>query len=51
MDVYLHCDECQIQITGCLCTAIDRMDDRELAQFKQQIAERRAREAGLILPE
>lgn len=50
MSVFLHCGDCQIQITGCLCTAIERMDEREYAEFKKMVQEKKAREAGLIIP-
>lgn len=50
MDVYLHCSDCQIQITGCLCVAVGKMSDDELRQFKELIRRKAAKEAGLILP-
>lgn len=50
MTVILHCSDCEIQITGCLCSAMERMSDEEFADFKRQIEEKKAREAGLILP-
>lgn len=50
MDVMLHCSDCEIQITGCLCTAVERMTPEDLHRFKEQVAQRRAREAGLRLP-
>lgn len=50
MDVYLHCGDCLIQITGCLCTAVDRMSTEELHEFQAEIRRRRAKESGIILP-
>lgn len=50
MDVFLHCDDCKIQITGCLHSAVERMSTEDLKRFKAEIEKRRAREAGLILP-
>lgn len=50
MDVILHCSSCEIQITGCLCTAVERMSPDELRQFREQVRRKQARDAGLILP-
>lgn len=50
VSVFLHCADCEIQITGCLCTAIARMTPDDLARFKSEVAARRARETGLIIP-
>lgn len=50
MDVFLHCGDCEIQITGCLCTAVNRMNEHDLRQFKIELQKRKAKEAGLILP-
>lgn len=50
MNVFLHCADCQIQITGCLCTAVERMNQADFAQFKEELAKRKAKEAGIILP-
>lgn len=50
MDVILHCTDCEIQITGCLCSAMERMSDEEFAQFKQQIERKRLQSKGLWLP-
>lgn len=50
MTVILHCTDCEIQITGCLCTAMERMSDEEFADFKRQIQEKKAKQSGLWLP-
>lgn len=50
MDVMLHCADCEIQITGCLCTAVERMNQADFAQFKHELQLRKAKEAGIILP-
>lgn len=50
MQVYLHCSDCNIQVTGCLCVAVERMSPEELQQFKEQIKRKRAQEAGIVLP-
>lgn len=53
-DLFLHCIDCKIQITGCLCTAIERMNQDDLREFMAQLDERRRREAiakGLWTPE
>lgn len=49
-EVFLHCDGCKIQITGCLCSAVERMSDEDLRRFRDEIQKRKAREAGLVLP-
>ena len=50
MEVFLHCDLCKIQITGCLHSAVERMSTEDLKRFKAEIEKRRAREAGIVLP-
>lgn len=42
MRVAIHCEQCGIQISGCLCLLVER-DGPEIAAAK-------ARERGLILP-
>lgn len=48
--VFLHCDNCKIQITGCFCTAKERMTDEDYKEFVRQVRAKKARESGLILP-
>jgi hypothetical protein len=48
--VVLHCSGCKIQISGCFCTAAERMTEDELKQFHQQVMEKKAKNAGLIIP-
>lgn len=53
--VLIHCDECRIQITACLCTLIERMEPieayRTLAQQVGQIeAQRQFKSFGYNLP-
>lgn len=50
MDVMLHCSNCEIQITGCLCTAVERMSDDDFRTFREEVQKKKAREAGLVLP-
>lgn len=51
MAVYLHCRDCEIQVTGCLCSAVERMSPEELGRFRDEIRKKKARAAGLVLPE
>lgn len=55
MQVMLHCDQCMIQITGCLCTMVERFGHEEaLRQLTQQYgfrqAKKRLKRAGLWTP-
>jgi hypothetical protein len=43
--VILHCDRCQIQVTGCLCTLIERMEPLEAYKMMAgQVGQTKARE-------
>lgn len=53
--VGLHCAECRIQITGCLCTEVDRFGNdeawlRAVDRFGEELAKEHYREAGLWVP-
>lgn len=42
--VLLHCDECNIQVTGCLCTLIERMGPVEAYKtLARQVGQTQAR--------
>lgn len=53
--VALHCDNCRIQVTGCLCTEIDRFGENEAIKRMidregyEQTKERLAK-AGIVIP-
>lgn len=56
MRVGLHCSGCKIQITGCLCTEVDRFGQDEawrkaVERFGEEMARERYRNAGLYVPE
>lgn len=56
MKVMLHCDDCKIQVTGCLCTEYERFGNdegwrRAVDMFGEEIARERARKAGLWVPD
>jgi hypothetical protein len=43
-NVMLHCDQCRIQVTGCLCTLIERMEPIEAYKvLAKQVGQERAR--------
>lgn len=58
--VGLHCDRCKIQITGCMCTEIDRFgtEAEGIAQIYDRLAQRvgdeaareQLKKAGLWIP-
>lgn len=53
--VMLHCDECLIQVTGCICVMVDRFGHEEaLRQLTEQYgmrqAKKRLKRAGLWTP-
>lgn len=53
--VGLHCSDCKIQTTGCLCTEIDRFGNdeawrRACERFGQELAAENYRRAGLYVP-
>lgn len=35
--ILLHCSSCEIQVTGCLCTAKERMTPEEFKNFTDQV--------------
>lgn len=54
--VGLHCAECVIQVTGCLCTEYERFGNdagwkRAVDMFGEELARERARSAGLWVPD
>lgn len=54
--VGLHCAECKIQVTGCLCVEYDRFGNdegwrRAVDRYGEEMARERARAAGLWVPE
>lgn len=56
MPVILHCASCTIQVTGCLCTEVDRFGQdeawkRAVERFGEELARERYRAAGLFVPE
>jgi hypothetical protein len=55
MRVLVHCYECMIQVTGCLCTEYERFGQdeawaRAVARWGEQAARQRAEAAGLWVP-
>lgn len=53
--VMLHCPDCKIQVTGCLCTEVDRFGQNEAVQramerYGEEEAERRLKAAGFWIP-
>lgn len=58
--VALHCESCKIQVTGCICTEIDRFGSTQEASLEiyarmvnrmgEQKAREKMREAGLWIP-
>ena len=53
--VGLHCEECKIQVTGCLCTEVDRFGKdeawlRAVDRFGEELARERMKEAGFWVP-
>lgn len=55
MRVGLHCLNCKIQVTGCLCTEYERFGQdaawqRAVARFGEEAARQRAEMAGLWVP-
>lgn len=55
MKVILHCYDCMIQITGCLCTEYERFGNdeawaRAVARWGEEAARQRAEAAGLWVP-
>lgn len=54
--VMLHCPDCKIQVTGCLCTEIERFGSadgikRILDKYGEEEGKARLRAAGLWVPE
>jgi hypothetical protein len=55
MRVMLHCFDCKVQVTGCLCTEYKRFGQdeawkRAVARWGEQAARQRAESAGLWVP-
>lgn len=55
LPIMLHCSTCKIQVTGCLCTEIDRFGQdeawkRAVEMFGEELARDRYRHAGLYVP-
>lgn len=55
MKVLLHCLECRVQITGCLCVEYARFGNdvawqRAVARWGEEAARQRAESAGLWIP-
>jgi hypothetical protein len=55
MQVILHCTECKIQVSGCLCTEIERFGEdeawkRSVERYGEDMARERYRKAGLYVP-
>lgn len=53
--VGLHCAECKIQVTGCLCTEIDRFGNdvawqKACERYGEELARQHYRQAGLYVP-
>lgn len=58
--IVLHCDTCKIQITGCLCTEVDRFGaeaegitkiyERMVERVGEEEARKQMRTAGLWIP-
>lgn len=53
--VILHCTLCQIQVTACLCSTVDKWGQDEafrrmVEQFGEEITREHYRRAGLIIP-
>ncbi len=53
--VGLHCSDCHLQVTGCLCTEIERFGNdeawlRSVERFGLEFAKERFRMAGLWVP-
>lgn len=53
--VILHCSDCKVQLTGCMCTEIERFGENEAVrrifdQFEEEEARKRLKGAGIILP-
>lgn len=58
--IMLHCNGCKIQVTGCVCTEVDRFGtegerikeifDRQAEMFGEDEARRRMQQAGFWIP-
>lgn len=54
--VGLHCSDCKIQVTGCLCTEVDRFGQDQawlnaVERYGEEMARQHYRNAGLYVPE
>lgn len=55
MSVLLHCSDCKIQVTGCLCTEVDRFGNdeawkRAVDRLGEEAARERMKAAGFWVP-
>lgn len=55
MRVGLHCSDCKVQVTGCLCTEMDRFGQdeawrRACERFGEDLARQHYLKAGLLIP-
>lgn len=53
--VMLHCSNCRIQVTGCLCTEVDRFGtsealEKEIERVGYEQAVKNLRRAGFVIP-
>lgn len=58
--IILHCDGCKVQVTGCICTEVDRFGsqaerikeifDKQAEMFGEEEARRRMQKAGFWVP-
>lgn len=53
--VMLHCDNCKVQVTGCLCTEVDRFGSSEamkhlIERVGYESAVERMKAAGFYIP-
>lgn len=56
MPVMLHCSECKLQVSGCLCTEVERFGQdeawrRAIDQMGEELAREKYRRAGFYVPE
>lgn len=58
--VLLHCGQCKVQVTGCICTEVDRFGssaerikeifDKQIEMVGEDEARRRMQQAGFWIP-
>lgn len=56
LPVMLHCRDCRVQVTGCLCSEVERFGNdeawkRAVQRFGDEAARERMKEAGFWTPE